>query len=634
MDLEADPDSLLGQVVASRYLVEARLGHGAMGTVYRARHIKVGRAFAVKVLHPQFLTEDKARRRFAREAELAGSLQHPNIVSVVDAGETPEGLRYIVMEYVEGTTLFELINESAPMPAPRVLSIVRQLCDGLAHAHERELIHRDFKTENVLVERDARRGDVPKIVDFGIAILRDEAASSSPDRLTTAGLVLGTPHYMAPEHATGSAIDHRIDLFALGVMCFEMLTGRPPFDGDGVDVARANLLADTPVMSVRVPGLQVDPLLEALTRKLMMKSRDARPPSARAVRELIDLIERDRLAAAATLGVVLEHERATSRGLADSMAIPQLLPERPQSSRYVLSGPVATDPTQLAMDSAAITGLRPASMHATAALSEPHQAPWASAPPPREMSSLRIAPWVDTEQMPPVASRHRALAVAAVAGLFVIAALILAIRTRGGPAPTPTATILPALPAAPRDAGADAAQPSPMASVPEPPFSEPVATEPPLVEPPGRTVAKPARAAARPAAPGKASPAAPSVEPPRAEPAPPAVAAVEPPVQAPAASPIADDKPTESHLELSPVHAPPPAQANAPATPASVAQLYAAVGKQLKALDQARGSAATADLWLLYLRVRINDVIANPVKCAEAEALLRHLDDEVVRRSR
>ena len=264
MDLEEDPDSLIGQVVASRYCVEARLGNGAMGTVYRARHIKVGRAFAIKVLHPEFLAEDKARRRFAREAELAGSLHHPNIVSVVDAGETPEGLRYLVMEYVAGSTLFELINQAAPMPAARVISIVRQLCDGLAHAHERGLIHRDFKTENVIVECDRGGIDVPKIVDFGIAILRDEAASSSPARLTTAGLVLGTPHYMAPEHATGGAIDHRIDLFALGVMCFEMLTGRPPFDGDGVDVARANLLTDTPIMSVRVPGLEVDPLLEAL----------------------------------------------------------------------------------------------------------------------------------------------------------------------------------------------------------------------------------------------------------------------------------------------------------------------------------------------------------------------------------
>src|SRR5262245_12208337 len=359
-----------------------------MGTVYRARHVKVGRAFAIKVLHPQFLADDKARRRFAREAELAGSLHHPNIVSVVDAGETPDGLRYLVMEFVDGTTLFDLITDAAPMPAARVISIVRQLCDGLAHAHERGLIHRDFKTENVIVEAGPGGGDIPKIADFGIAILRDDAASSNPERLTTAGLVLGTPHYMAPEHATGGAIDHRIDLFALGVMCFEMLTGRAPFDGDGVDVARANLLADTPIMSVRVPGLIVDPLLEALTRKLMMKSRDARPPTARAARELVDLIDRNRPAAAAALDIPLDAmfdppRASAALRSAHTAAIPQLLPDG-RSARHVIAadpdrstplGPLAVEPTQLAIPAAAIAAAPHPGQRATPTPSAPHATP-------------------------------------------------------------------------------------------------------------------------------------------------------------------------------------------------------------------------------------------------------------------
>jgi tRNA A-37 threonylcarbamoyl transferase component Bud32 len=316
VDIEADPDGLVGQVLVSRYRIEARLGHGAMGTVYRARHVKVGRMFAIKILHPRLLGDDKVRRRFAREAELAGSLHHLNVVSVVDTGETPDGMHYLVMEYAEGATLFQLIGDLAPMSEPRVIALVRQLCAGLAHAHERGLIHRDFKPENVIIDRGSDGSDTPKIVDFGVAILRDDAISSNADRLTTSGLVLGTPHYMAPEHATGAPIDHRIDLFALGVMTFEMLTGRPPFDGDGVDVARANLMQDTPVMSVRVPNLRVDPLLEAFTRKMMMKSRDARPATAKAAGDLIDLIERDRPATAAALGIALPEERpapATSR---------------------------------------------------------------------------------------------------------------------------------------------------------------------------------------------------------------------------------------------------------------------------------------------------------------------------------
>jgi serine/threonine-protein kinase len=665
-DLEADPDSLVGQVVASRYRVEARLGHGAMGTVYRARHIKVGRAFAIKVLHSQFVSDDKTRRRFAREAELAGSLHHPNIVSVVDAGETLEGLRYLVMEFVDGTTLFDLIADAAPMPAARVISIVRQLCDGLAHAHERGLIHRDFKTENVIVEAGPDGSDIPKIADFGIAILRDDAASSNPERLTTAGLVLGTPHYMAPEHATGGAIDHRIDLFALGVMCFEMLTGRPPFDGDGVDVARANLLAETPIMSVRVPGLVVDPLLEALTRKLMMKSRDARPPTAAAARELVDLIARDRPAAAAALDVpfdaMFEPPRAsTALWSGHAAGIPQAVPEV-QSARHVTAGPVAVEPTQLALQPSTLTRAPLPGGLATAAPSAPHAAPWASeaairaataplpAPPDQAPASPhptppQRAPWIpdETEQIRPVSSRRAALAIAAVAALAVVLALVIALRPHRA---ARTAPPVAAPPTAARSdgTGEPAAPPAPMASAPAP-TREPTELTPPTPppirapaetaapSPPVPSVARPLRAAARPALPGKPASSGPVTSP---EPGPSGPVAPSPvATPAEASPPPSTDTAAISTAPPAPpaVLTAPPAKPAAPATPANVARLYASVGKQLKALDQARGSAATADLWLLYLRVRINDVIANPVKCAEADALLHDLDHEIVRRS-
>jgi serine/threonine-protein kinase len=552
-------------------------------------------------------------------------------VSVVDAGETLEGLRYLVMEFVDGTTLFDLIADAAPMPAARVISILRQLCDGLAHAHERGLIHRDFKTENVIVEAGPGGGDIPKIADFGIAILRDDAASSNPERLTTAGLVLGTPHYMAPEHATGGAIDHRIDLFALGVMCFEMLTGRPPFDGDGVDVARANLLAETPIMSVRVPGLVVDPLLETLTRKLMMKSRDARPPTAAAARELVDLIARDRPAAAAALDVPFD-----------------ALFEPPRASTALWSGHAA---------GITLTGAPLSGGLATAAPSAPQGAPWASeaairaataplpAPPLQAPASPhptppQHAPWIpdDTEQMRPVSSRRAAVAIAAVAALAVVLALVIALRPHRAARTAPPVVAAPPA-ASPSDrTGEPAAPPAPMASAPAP-TREPTELTPPTPPPiraPAETtapspqvpsVARPPRVAAR-ALQGKPASSGPVTSP-------------EPGPSGPSApSPVASPPPSTDTAAISTappapqvVLTAPPAKPAAPATPASVARLYASVGKQLKALDQARGSAATADLWLLYLRVRINDVIANPVKCAEADALLRHLDDEIGRRS-
>jgi serine/threonine-protein kinase len=304
----AAADPLIGTVLANRYQIESKLGEGAMGAVYKARHVKVGRPFAVKVLHTK-LDEPKVAQRFEREAELAGRLRHPNVVGVVDVGETPDGHRYMVMDFAAGQDLAATLGE--PIPPARLIPLVRQMLEGLYHAHEAGLIHRDFKPENVIVERDDHGNEVPRIVDFGIAILREGGASSTSEgRLTTNGLVLGTPHYMAPEQAIADPIDHRIDLFALGIVVYEMACGRLPFDGSGAEVARANLVLDPPPMAQRAPGVDVDPLLEAYARKLMAKRRDDRPPTAKAARELLDLIERDRPAAAATLGVTLTPVRA------------------------------------------------------------------------------------------------------------------------------------------------------------------------------------------------------------------------------------------------------------------------------------------------------------------------------------
>jgi len=172
-DVERD-DSLIGQVLASRYQIVSRIGEGAMGAVFKAKHVKVGRPFAVKVLHVHLLEDKKTLQRFEREAELAGRLRHPNVIGVVDVGETAEGFRYMVMDYVEGKDLAAMLVE-APMPPPRIIRLVRQMLEGLYHAHQQGLIHRDFKPENVIVEKDTHGDEVPRIVDFGIAILREAA---------------------------------------------------------------------------------------------------------------------------------------------------------------------------------------------------------------------------------------------------------------------------------------------------------------------------------------------------------------------------------------------------------------------------------------------------------------------------
>ena len=149
-DRDPKHDKLVGEVLANRYQIEERLGEGAMGAVYRARHVKVGRPFAVKVLHKKLLEDKKVAQRFEREAELAGRLRHPNVIGVVDVGETSDGLRYMVMDFAQGDDLATLLNE-APMRPERVLHLTRQMLEGLYHAHEAGLIHRDFKPENVIV---------------------------------------------------------------------------------------------------------------------------------------------------------------------------------------------------------------------------------------------------------------------------------------------------------------------------------------------------------------------------------------------------------------------------------------------------------------------------------------------------
>lgn len=278
---------MVGQVLDLKYRIEEHLGSGAMGNVFRARHVKLPRSYAVKLLHPRLLSDPKLRQRFAREAELAGRLSHPNVIGVLDVGEV-DGVAFIVMELASGPTLAELLGQ-APFDALRACRLIRQLCAGLEHAHTQGLIHRDLKPDNVIVEQ--RDGDeIVRIADFGIAILRESIASS--DRLTTGGIVLGTPQYMAPEMAAGFTFDHRADLFALGVICYEMLTGKLPFDGSGVDIVHAYASEAVPAMAERVPGLAVEPLLEELTRSLLARHPADRPATAGAARDAAAYVER------------------------------------------------------------------------------------------------------------------------------------------------------------------------------------------------------------------------------------------------------------------------------------------------------------------------------------------------------
>jgi serine/threonine-protein kinase len=408
-------DSLVGRVLAERYQILHRLGEGAMGVVYKARHVKVGRLFAVKVLHRRAFEDGKVVLRFEREAELAGRLRHPNVIGVVDVGEV-DGTRYMVMDFVEGPDLARLLDE-APMRSQRIIRLVRQMLEGLHHAHEQGLIHRDFKPENVIVERDGHGGELPRIVDFGIALLCEGGDSADgKGRLTTNGLVLGTPHYMAPEQAVADPIDHRIDLFALGIVIYEMLSGRLPYDGSGAEVARANLLIDPPPIRQRVPHLEVDPLLEAFARRLMAKKRDARPPTARAARELLDLIDRDRLAAAVALGVPVARsglgattERVDAEPTVDQWQTTTRMKPTPRSGDPVVAAPAAppgsATGTPLPLPGAATEAGVPAWLAPGAGANVPHAVDAAGVPYPVEVVGAPYPASAGGEPVPVAAGR-------------------------------------------------------------------------------------------------------------------------------------------------------------------------------------------------------------------------------------
>jgi serine/threonine protein kinase len=285
-----DADPLVGGQIAGRYVLEELVGQGSMGLIYRARHVHLPRTFAIKILFGDLVADARMRIRFAQEAALASRLGHPNVVSVVDFGRSENGLLYLVMDYVEGEALSLLIEREAPLDQGRVCRLTRQLAEGLAHAHGHGLVHRDFKPGNVVLEEREDGELVPRILDFGLAIStreRDEA----PGRLTEFGFIVGTPIYIAPEQALDRAVDHRADLFALGVVMYEMLAGVPPFDGRPVEIAHKNVHYPAPPIDERSPGVEVAPELERIVRRLLEKAPDRRFSSAAEVCEALDQFE-------------------------------------------------------------------------------------------------------------------------------------------------------------------------------------------------------------------------------------------------------------------------------------------------------------------------------------------------------
>jgi serine/threonine protein kinase len=284
-------DPYLGSTIDGRYKVEAVLGEGGMGVVYRCTHTIIGKKVAMKVLRADLARDSEVTERFLNEAKAASSIGNAHIIDISDFGQFPDGAAYFVMEFLGGQPMSKLLEHQHPLPVQRILHLARQVAEGLSAAHAAGIVHRDLKPDNIfLVDRGAER-DFIKILDFGIAKVSTSAEGS---RLTRAGAVFGTPHYMSPEQAAGQPVDHRGDIYSFGVILYELASGRLPFDADNFMGILTQHMYKAPVpIRALVPVPQdVPPGLEAIILKCLSKRPEHRYES---MHELI--VEFDKLAA-------------------------------------------------------------------------------------------------------------------------------------------------------------------------------------------------------------------------------------------------------------------------------------------------------------------------------------------------
>ena len=271
---------LSGQILDGRYQIQDRISDGAMGVVYRAIRLNLDRAVAVKVMHASLSDEMKGKERFEREALVMARLEHPHCVSIIDFGL--HGAKpYVVMELVRGQSLFEMLVEQGRFEIPRAVDIVSQVLSGLAHAHEQGIIHRDIKPANIMTTPKAPLGVHARILDFGLARMLGSSASLSD------GVAVGTPSYMAPEQCRGDTLDQRVDIYACGIVLFEMLTGRKPFvASEPIEIIKKHLKDQPPTLAEVTPGDYG--ALEAIVARALAKSPDDRYASAVAMAEALD----------------------------------------------------------------------------------------------------------------------------------------------------------------------------------------------------------------------------------------------------------------------------------------------------------------------------------------------------------
>ncbi|MBN2360583.1 MAG: protein kinase [Deltaproteobacteria bacterium] len=284
----AAEDPLLGRIFARNFRIEKLLGVGGMGKVYRATQLSLDKPVVLKLLHSHYAHDETLVARFHREARAASRLNHPNSINIIDFGQEDDGTLFMAMEFLQGRDLFTVLQNESPVPEYRVARIVRQVCSALAEAHDQGVIHRDLKPENIMVEDRPHQKDYVKVLDFGIAKIQGPEGKDART-LTAQGMVCGTPEYMAPEQARGEVLDARADIYAVGVLMYQLVTGQLPFQADNAIGIVTKHIVEKPRPPREVaPDRAISPEIEAIVLRCMAKKREERFQS---IIELSDALE-------------------------------------------------------------------------------------------------------------------------------------------------------------------------------------------------------------------------------------------------------------------------------------------------------------------------------------------------------
>ena len=276
-------DQTIGKVLAGKYRIDGFLKRGGMGAVYRGTHLMLDKPVAIKLIKPELVTSEDTVKRFQREARAASHLDHPNIVTVYDLGRSEDGSLYIAMEIVNGKNLKEAVKADGPFEPGRAVGIARAIASALALAHRNKIIHRDLKPQNIMLALDNEGRETPKLLDFGIA----KTFEADSPALTSTGMLLGTPQYMSPEQAEGKAVDARTDLYALGIILYEMLVGKVPFDAPSIPAILVKHLKEPPQPPSSLRG-DIAPSLESIVLRCLEKEPSQRFENAEDLSRALD----------------------------------------------------------------------------------------------------------------------------------------------------------------------------------------------------------------------------------------------------------------------------------------------------------------------------------------------------------